>query len=315
MRCLCVAVVMAALLVSPSWAAQTTQSDTSQAKSFAAVSNQAPLFNRSAKAPDVNSIPLFANIIKLGGKFYYLGERSNIHGWMVALNDKVQVMYASADGSSVMIGVMLTGEGKSVSSVQVDVAAESEKDIAAIVERVKGVKKDASGAENSDAGYVNNPPLSSGERILRDFQAAPGVVVGHNEAAQINMLVKMNCSACREAWNELKAAVNDGSVQVRLIPVGEALRDDERSAAVLLKSANPAEAWDKYINGDKTALAGEADEAQLNAVRGNFSLANSWKVKITPYMVYRAKDGSVKIVQGKPDKVSAVLSDLVTKSK
>lgn len=306
-----VAILLATLLVNSAWAAQSASSNTAQpTPSQISVSGKSPLFNRGSKSPDIKAIPFFAKIANLGGKLYYLGERSGLHGWVVSLNDKVQLMYSSADGSTIVIGVMITGEGKNISGPQVEILAESEKDIAALLNKTKNEKKEVIGAVNEEGGHVNDLPLSPGERLLKDFQKAAGVVIGNNESAQIYMMVKMNHPECKTAWNVLKPAIAKGDVQLKLIPVAGGLREDEVVAASLLKSANPATAWDKYVNGDKMALGGRAEEAQLTAVRDNFSLIGRWKINVLPYMVYKSKDGSIKILQGSPESVSELLSDL-----
>lgn len=89
----------------------------------------ANLFTRDAKPPDINSIPVLANMVKAGLKFYYLGLRSGLYGWYIVQNDQVQMVYATQDGKSVLIGGLFTEEGINVTAYQVEQLAKVDKDI------------------------------------------------------------------------------------------------------------------------------------------------------------------------------------------
>jgi hypothetical protein len=39
-------------------------------------------------------------------------------------------------------------------------------------------------------------------------------------------------------------------------------------------------------------------------------MTDSWRIGTTPTLVYRGKDGKIKILQGEPDNADAVLNDL-----
>jgi hypothetical protein len=86
--------------------------------------------------------------------------------------------------------------------------------------------------------------------------------------------------------------------------------EEANQAAQLLVSKNPLEAWDKYAGGDQKALDGAVDEIALKAVVANLNLVSKWNIKGYPYIVYRGKDGRIKIVQGRPERMAAILLDL-----
>jgi len=77
-----------------------------------------------------------------------------------------------------------------------------------------------------------------------------------------------------------------------------------------LHVANPLDTWDKYVDGDRDQLKGTPDTNALIAIRGNHELVDSWNIKMTPYIIYRAKDGQVKIVQSEPEKPEAIVDDV-----
>ena len=124
------------------------------------------------------------------------------------------------------------------------------------------------------------------------------------------MVMDPRCPHCQATWNAFRNVVMKGSLHIRMIPIAAPGSDNERAAAMLLGVADPLNAWDKYVAGDKTQLDGTPPAAALAAVRANHAIIDNWSIQNTPYLVYRAKDGKVKVLQGEPDKLSAVLGDL-----
>jgi hypothetical protein len=162
-----------------------------------------------------------------------------------------------------------------------------------------------------NGGAPDKPP-SLGEQLLRDLQAAPGITAGVQDAPGLEFVIDPACPHCKAVWRELRQAILTNKVRVHLIPItNNPEGDDTRVGAVLLKTANPFNAWDKYVAGDASALSGEADSPGLQAVLGNNLLIEKWNIRGIPYIVYRAKDGRVKIVQGEPEKLTAILSDMM----
>ncbi len=110
----------------------------------------------------------------------------------------------------------------------------------------------------------------------------------------------------------MRDTVIKNALQIRLIPIGVQGNDHERAAAQLLHLADPMNGWDKYVAGDKTQLAGAPDATLVAAIRSNYALIDSWHIQMTPYLVYRAKDGKVKIIQGEPEQASPPLSSAIS---
>lgn len=113
--------------------------------------------------------------------------------------------------------------------------------------------------KGSKNGGSFSAPIATGERLYQDFlQAAAGVVVGHNDQAEILMIIRPECSYCKSTWKELRDSVFANKVQVRLIPVSSLLGSDEaRMAGRLLQAEKPLETWDKFVSGDNSVLAGD----------------------------------------------------------
>jgi protein-disulfide isomerase len=150
--------------------------------------------------------------------------------------------------------------------------------------------------------------VSPGEQLYADFEKSAFVNVGSGK--RLFMIINPECPHCKTTWKEFRDSVKQGKVQVALIPMAGLGSDAERAAAQLLSAPDPMAAWDRYVDGDAKALAGEAKPEKLQAVRSNFALADKWQVQATPYMAYRGRDGKVKIIQGKPKDMAQLLADL-----
>jgi thiol:disulfide interchange protein DsbG len=286
------------------------------------------LFDACAKPQDINSVPILSSIIKSGAKLYYFGQRSKMDGWLIVKDGQVQMIYVTPDGQTAIIGGMFTKDGENVTSPQVEAVMKANKEVGDLMTGSAKQREDVAKAGGSQEGIASVPgnasgatntikdmpvvPMSPGERLIHDLQAAAGVTLGHNENAEILIVIDPVCPHCKAMWKELRDSVYGNKVQVKLIPVSNSMdKDDLGPPAKLLEVSDPLDAWDKYVAGDKTILAGKIEGVNLRAVAANRILLDRWNIKATPYLVYRSKDGRVKIVQGKPERMAAVLSDLL----
>jgi len=282
--------------------------------------------------PNPASVPFFDKIIKEGGKVFYYGDRSGLHGWLMVKDGHVQMAYSTRDDKTVLLGAMLTANGDNVTARQVVDLIERNQEagdlIAGSMKQQGGPRAQASlpdtfGAASAPAPAPAPAPvsaapkapekavsLSPGEQLLGELKAAGGVTLGKNPNVEIVMVMDPSCPNCRETWRALQPHVMANEVQVRMVPVHDLTIEDVRVAGLLLKVEDPLTAWNKYIAGDKSGFVGDPEAAQMQAIQSNRNLLDKWKIKATPYIVYRGKDGKVKIVVGKPAKIDELLADL-----
>lgn len=288
------------------------------------------LFNVETKEPDVNSIPILKNIVAGGAKLYYLGERSGLFGWFIVKQGQVQMIYVSSDHRTAIIGAMFTDIGENVTGEQIKALSSRDRSVYELLNGAGHAQDRISQAGSPDGGVAvigSTPPsqkngegggtlpaatsLSPGDRLYQDLEAAAGIELGKGDGSVIQIVVAPRCPNCKGTWMELRDAVKAGKIKVRLIPVYNSMGGEEaEQAAQLLRAKEPFEAWDKHVSGDQTALAGKADDIAMKAVVSNLNLVSKWNIKGYPYLVYRSKDGKVKIVQGRPERMAAVLLDL-----
>ena len=285
--------------------------------SQAPVPPAAPAPVRSSSDPDPTMNRVLADFMKTGVKVYFMGTQLGLNGWFLIKGNEVQIAYTTPDNQNLVVGVLFNAQGDNVSSQQVKTLYDSNKEFSVLLANVNAQQSVPGMGGASTPGVMPSignssivPPASPGERLIQALQGAAGVNVGASMAPKLFMVVDPNCPHCQATWRALRNAVFGGKLQVRLVPIGPVTPDSERAAAQFLHSADPLNSWDKYITGDQSQLAGTPDASSLAEVRGNRALIESWHIQTTPYMVYRSKDGQVKIVQGEPDQAAAIIDDI-----
>lgn len=292
------------------------------------ITSETNLFSPKGPEPDINSVPALQRLVQRGAKLYHLGQRSGIHGWFIVKDGQVQMIYLSPDRKTVMIGALLSNDGENVTRAQVrylmgknkklsEMLAKSGKAFGAINKGgapggVASVPSNPNASKTQPKGSaIPSVSLSPGESLIQDLEASAGVILGKNENAQIYMIVAPSCPVCKATWKELRAPVNAGSVEVRLIPVFNSEGEKEiHQSAQLLKAKDPLKVWNKFVDGDEAALAGKPDAGAVRAIASNLNLMSKWNIQNFPYLVYRGKNGRIKIVQGKPERMASILLDL-----
>ncbi|HEU0117311.1 MAG TPA: thioredoxin fold domain-containing protein [Alphaproteobacteria bacterium] len=271
----------------------------------------------AAQQPDPAANPVLAHLMKLGAKMFYLGTEGGLDGWFIVKGGQVQIVYSAPDKKSVLIGGLFGDDGDSITANQIKNLMKTNPEINAMMtkaadEQLTLHKETTPSPAAQSASSSPSVALSPGERLIQELSAASGVTIGSGKPV-LFMVMDPNCPHCQATWKALRASVLDEKLKIRMVPIGTLNTDNERAAAQFLHATDPLNTWDKYVSGDKSQLAGTPDQALLDAVRANHMLVDNWNIQATPYMVYRAKDGKVKVVQGeldKPEKVSVFLADL-----
>jgi thiol:disulfide interchange protein DsbG len=87
-------------------------------------------------------------------------------------------------------------------------------------------------------------------------------------------------------------------------------KDETRAqAAFLLATPDPQGVWKRHMAGEKDALPARP-EINQQGVQRNLAIMQSWKFNVTPMILYRGKDGSVKLLRGQPKDLAAFVADL-----
>lgn len=280
--------------------------------------------------PDISDFPVVQAMKQAGVQLHYLGERYGMNGWFLLKENEVQIMYLTSDRRGLVFGAMFSVDGGNLTSQQVASLMERDPVLKAkmesagrqqveIAQASGAIPGQASGSAASGAPQNGLPvptaTLSPSEQLMQDVQAAAGVTLGSaDNAPLLYMIADPRCPFCKDTWKELRDSVEAGKLRVRLVPLdktGKQGTENEKLAALFLRTPQPLDVWNKLADGDAAALTGEADATALKAVQNNFAMLEKWKFQYVPFLIYRAKDGQVKLVQGKPERMAAVLTDLV----
>ncbi len=265
---------------------------------------------QTAPAQNQKEPPLPASLqtlVQQGGQVRYLGRELGMDGWIAIRNGKEEYFYAPPDGNALMMGLLFDKNGKMITVRQVKELQEKSG---------KSLEPFAANPPAKSTVTANGPlapPLSKfktpAEQLYDDVTYANWIPLGSPDAPFIYAFVDPQCPHCHDMLLEMqKKYIESNQLQVRIIPVG--FHDDTvEQAAFLLAAPDPQTVLFKHLNGDKTALPAMPD-VNTQGVQRNLAIMQSWKFDVTPIVIYRAANGSVKIVRGKPRDVAALLADL-----
>ena len=150
------------------------------------------------------------------------------------------------------------------------------------------------------------------EQMFGDIESSNWVALGRPGAPVMYSFIDPQCPHCHTFIQDLQAGgyFENGQIQLRIIPVG--FREETRAqAAYLIATPNPEQRWFQHMAGDETALPAKS-EINQQGVQRNLAVMQSWKFDVTPMIIYRGQDGSVKLVRGKPQELRSVVSDIAS---
>ena len=251
--------------------------------------------------PDPSKSPALAALQKSGAKLYYLGQYAGLDGWLAVKDGKMQTIYKNDKDTFALAGLLFAPNGDNLTTDQIKKLSATNKEVA---DAVAGKVDSSSTTANKDAS------LSAGEQLLKALRNNPNVTLGaKDDAPTLYVLISPGIPACKTFWQNIRASVKSGTVRVKLYPAGLKDSEDERVSANLLQAKDPYAAWDKYVEGDTKTLSVKAEQPAIDKVATNTALIDKWKFPTAPYIVYRGKDGKVKVVQGAPADVKPILDD------
>lgn len=266
------------------------------------------LGNSAAFAQDaLPSMPKpIQNLVDEGAQVRYLGRDYGFDSWITIKNGQEQYFYVLPDQSAFVMGLLFNPGGDLITVDQVQRLRSQGDDLL-----------DALASEDLalDNRNENLPALDSpSERLYFDIENSNWVPIGELGAPVLYGFIDPQCPHCHDFINDLREAdlFEKGRVQFRMIPVG--FREETvAQAAFLIASPNPAERFLRHMDGDEAALPAKSALSD-QGVQRNLAVMQSWKFDATPMMVYRAKDGTVKIVRGKPQDLNALIADIGARS-
>lgn len=246
---------------------------------------------------------------KEGAQLRYMGNEGGLDAWMAIQNGQEQYFYVTPDREFVLLGMLFDKSGKMITLQQVSKLQKSGDPVLDVLKaNVSNPEASVTDQLPKPEGDIAKSLKSPSEQLFADVEASNWKVLGKDTAPVMYMFIDPQCPYCHEFMKTLRKDIEAGNVQVRMIPVG--FRDETRAqAALLLAVPNAQERWFRHLDGDKDALP-VTPGVNEQGVERNMAIMQSWKLNVTPLSMYRAKDGKIKIVQGRAKDLKALLADL-----
>jgi len=244
------------------------------------------------------------NLANDGAQIRFLGKDHGVDGWIAIKNGQEQYFYVLPNGGFVS-GLLFDTKGKAVTIDQVRRLRQQNGELLdSLTANAPQAPTHARETAKADKYEFKTPS----EQLYADLEDSNWLPVGQAGTPLLYSFVDPQCSHCHNMMVALKSYIDSGKMQVRMIPVG--FRDETQAqAAYLLAAPSPVDLYWRYTNGEKDALPA-SPEISKQGVQRNLSVMQSWKLSVTPLVVYRGKDGKVKIIRGMPKNLESLIADL-----
>jgi thiol:disulfide interchange protein DsbG len=246
-----------------------------------------------------------------GAQIRYMGNEAGLDGWLAIQDGQEQYFYVTPDREYVLLGLLFDKSGKMVTLRQVSALQKASGASLDILKAEPPKPQTGSVLDGLNKDEISKTLKSPSEKLFADIESSNWVTLGQPTAPVIYTFMDPQCQHCHNLMKDLRADyIDKGLLQVRMIPVG--FKDDTKAqAALLLAVPNGQERWYRHLDGDKESLP-VTTGVNEQGVERNLSIMQAWKLNVTPLSIYRAKDGSVKVVQGRARDLKAMIGDLAT---
>ena len=241
-----------------------------------------------------------------GAQVRYLGQVNGLDGWVMIKQGQEQYFYITPDQKNFIMGLLFDDTGRMLTIDQVQSLRENEGEILDLL------AEDQLERPRIDQPVVTETQFdvkSPSQQLYSDMEASNWVPLGDTNAPVIYTVIDPQCPHCHAFIKDLRSTyIESGKLQVRLIPIG--LREETRAqAAFLLAAPNPEETWFRHLSGDVSALPAKSSVNQ-QGVQHNLSVIENWQLDVTPFTIYKDNAGNVKIIRGRADDPTSIMSDL-----
>ncbi len=246
-----------------------------------------------------------------GAQVRYMGNEAGLDGWIAIQEGQEQYFYVTPDREYVLLGLLFDKNGKMVTLRQVGALQKASGASLDILKAEPPKPQTGSVMDSLNKEDMTKAMKSPSEQLFADIEASNWVALGQPTAPVIYTFMDPQCPHCHNLMKDLrKDYIDKGLLQVRMIPVG--FKDDTKAqAALLLAVPNAQERWYRHLDGDTESLP-VTTGINEQGIERNLSIMQGWKLNVTPLSIYRAKDGSVKVIQGRARDLKAMIADLAT---
>lgn len=249
------------------------------------------------------------NLANEGAQVRFLGKDHGVEGWIAIKNGQEQYFYVLPNDGGFVSGILFDARGKPVTIDQVRRLRAQGDDL---LDQLTADSPEQS-TNIADATEAKKYEFKTpSEQLFSDIESSNWVPLGKAGTPLFYSFIDPQCPHCHSMLGDMKPLIDSGRVQVRMIPVGFK-EETKAQAAYLLATPAPERVWWAHMGGDETALPARK-EINQQGVQRNMSVMQSWKLSVTPLIIYRGQDDKVKIIRGKPKDIEAFINDLGARS-
>ena len=242
------------------------------------------------------------NLANDGAQVRFLGRDMGVDGWIAIKNGQEQYFYVLPNGAFVS-GLLFDQRGKALTIQQVQ-----------NLRQESGAVLDSLAADTPQTNSIQDAKEAKkyefktpSEQLYYDIETSNWVPIGKAGTPVFYSFIDPQCPHCHAMMEKMRPFIEQGKVQVRMVPVG--FKDETRAqAAFLMATPSPEAVWWRHLDGSAPIPASQ--EISQQGVQRNLSIMQSWKLSVTPLLIYRSKDETVKIIRGAPKDIDTLIADL-----
>ena len=259
-------------------------------------------------------------LIAEGAQIRFLGQEHGLNGWLVLQGGEEQYFYSTLDGQAILMGILFNNKGDTITLRQINQLRKKE---GPAIDKLAGYPEPIKSADITKPTTTVTPDFTNPEAIIKSavkpkseqlydsVKNANWFKLGQESAPVFYTFIDPECPHCHDLVQKFRKSgyIEQGLVQMRLIPVGVLSENSLIEAAYLLAAPNPEKDFYRHLDGDKEVLLSNKS-INTQGVQRNIKLMQDWKLDMTPFSVYRARDGKVKVLQGVPEDVKTIITEL-----
>lgn len=211
-----------------------------------------------------------------------LKKEQTVHGlqvWSARKGKQKRTLYVTEDGQALLMGTLYTQEGTLYS-------------------------------ENSPSFPVNQNKSVEVREFWQDIERSRWIGIGSESAPPLYLVADPSCEHCRGMLESLLLLTEQGKLQIRVILVSLLDEKSEEAVSFIFSQEDPAQALRAY-NKNPTIRSKQAftlksaeDKDRHNA------LLLKWNLTSTPLSIFKNREGSVKVIEGVPQKIHNVIQEI-----
>ena len=272
------------------------------------------LLSSAANAAEPKMPLPIAEMVKGGAVARYLGNDQGLDGWVTFKGGQENYFYATPDGTGIVNGVLFNQRGDTVTLRQIEQLRARE---GAVLDKLAGVetkettKEEPKAEQPKTAQKPDTKPQTKADQFYAAIENGNWFTLGDKTAPVMYTFADTQCPHCKDMIKTLikSGVLDNGQLQLRVLPVGILSEDSQFQAAYLLAAPTAAADFLKLVAGDKNAVPVNKNLPTLGALK-NLSLMQTYKIDVTPFTVYKNKNGAVKILRGVPENVKDLMKEL-----